>query len=207
MPGVAEVTASAVESPSNRVVHLLNWHRIPEDRFKLDDPDGDYQSFLDELEAVQQEQMTLLRAMKDRVVFYEGLTTENLALYKRKIERLRRMKPRKGDDPIDELLARFIREDLLQLGAPGRLWMEEEIDAVLPTDDSKLLDAADPVRDGKIQFDAQAVRAREQGIVKILLKQKEAVVVMGGAHNLADNLPANVSYVRLTTRRYKQAAE
>ena len=31
MSGVAEVTATAVESPSRRVVYLLNWHWIPED--------------------------------------------------------------------------------------------------------------------------------------------------------------------------------
>ena len=113
----------------------------------------------------------------------------------------------KGESPTDQLVAGFIREDLLQLGAPGRLLMAGELDAVLPADDAKLLDAADPVNDGKIEFNSEAGRAREEGMVRLLLKQKEAVVVMGGAHDLANNLPAAVEYVRAKTRGYKLAAE
>lgn len=207
LPGVIEVTANSVEKPTYRIVQLLNCHWIPEDRFRLDDPTGDYQGFLDEVEAVQQEQMAVLRAMKVRVVFYEGLTAENRAAYQKKIERLRKLKPPKGDSPTDQLVAGFIREDLLQLGAPGRLLMTGELDAVLPADDAKLLDAADPVKEGKIEFNAEAARAREDGMVRFLLKQKEAVVVMGGAHDLGDKLPAGVEYVRVKTREYKRIVE
>ena len=57
-------------------MHLLNWHLVPEDRFRLDDPTGDYYGFLDEVESVQQEQMAILCAMKTHVVFYEGQTAE-----------------------------------------------------------------------------------------------------------------------------------
>jgi len=207
IPEVAAVTTNSVTSPTYRVVHLLNWHWIPRDRFKLDNPDGDYEKFLDEVDAIQQEQMKVLRAMKVRVVFYEGLTTENIAAYKRKIEQLRRLKQRKGDDPIDELVRSFVREDTLQLGAPGRLWLAGELDAVLPADDAKLLDAADPVKDGKVEFDEAAVRRREDAIVKLLLKQPESVVVLGGSHDLTSRLPTGVRYERLITRRYKQAIE
>ena len=55
LSGVVEVTANNVEKPTHFIVHLLNWHWIQEDRFRLDDPTGDYQLFLDEVEAVQQE--------------------------------------------------------------------------------------------------------------------------------------------------------
>ena len=78
---------------------------------------------------------------------------------------------------------------------------------MLPADDAKLLDAADPVKGGKIEFNAEAARARKEGMVRLLLKQQEAVVVMGGAHDLADKLPTAVEYVRAKTRGYKLAAE
>ena len=41
----------------------------------------------------------------------------------------------------------------------------------IPADDAKLLDAADPVKDGKIEFNAEAARAREEGTSRLLLKQ------------------------------------
>jgi hypothetical protein len=74
------------------------------------------------------------------------------------------------------LLRGFIRDDLLQLGAPGRLLMAGELDAVLPADDAKLLDAGDPVKGDKIEFNPQAVEARERATVKLLLTGTESPI-------------------------------
>lgn len=82
------------------------------------------------------------------------------------------------------------RLDLLELGAAGRLVVKGDLKTLLPTEDSKAFEAADPVRaDGTVVFDKKADEARENAIVRNLLKSDGvAVIVLGGAHDLADNL-------------------
>ena len=206
LAGVAEVTINAVESPTHRIVHILNWHWISADRFHLDNPDGDYSRFLDEVDAIQMEQMALIRAMKIRTVRYEGLTVENQAAYLKKVETLRKLKRPDGDSPTDELLRQFIREDLLQLGAPGRLLLTGELEAVLPADGAKHLDAADPVKGDKIEFNPEAVQARERATVELLLKQPESVLICGGVHDFGPLL-TDSEYVRVTTKGYRSAVK
>ena len=46
-----------------------------------------------------------------------------------------------------------------------------------------------------------------RGIAKLLLTHKEAVVILGGEHDLTELLPATVEYVRVTLKGYKAAAE
>jgi len=43
-------------------------------------------------------------------------------------------------------------------------------------------------------------------MVKLVLAHKQAVVILGGEHDLSDNLPANVEYVRVTLKAYNKAA-
>ena len=78
-------------------------------------------------------------------------------------------------------MAEFIRQDMLQLGAPGRCLIADDILRVLPGDDHDLFEKANPIRDGKIVIDKAATEARENGIVRLLLKEPESVIVLGGA--------------------------
>ncbi|MCH7720217.1 MAG: hypothetical protein IH988_04405, partial [Planctomycetes bacterium] len=66
-------------------------------------------------------------------VFYEGVTPDNLADYKALIETIRgfeKHKP-KGETPIEELMLWQYRQDLLQLGAPGRWLLSGDLAEVL----------------------------------------------------------------------------
>ena len=53
-------------SRQHRIVQALDWHFVSKDRFTPDNPDGDYAVTLDEVDAIQQQQMTLMRTMKSR---------------------------------------------------------------------------------------------------------------------------------------------
>jgi hypothetical protein len=82
LPGVVSVEVMVyADQPAHRIVHLRDWHFVPRDLFALDNPDGSYAEFLQQVDAVQQEQMVVLRCLiKDhglRRVFAEGLTPEN----------------------------------------------------------------------------------------------------------------------------------
>ena len=87
------------------------------------------------------------------------------------------------------------------------MWIAGDLDAVLPADDAKLHDAVDPVNGERIEFDTEVNAARKAGIVKLLLKRMDAVVVLGGSHDLTPCIPANVEYVCVATRRYELAME
>jgi hypothetical protein len=101
LPGVVEMeTLVAVAKPTRRIVHLRDWHFVPEDLFALDlrdsagKPQSDeqakarYREFLLEVELVQLEQAALLRCLTRhhglRRVLYEGLTPGEAKLYREK---------------------------------------------------------------------------------------------------------------------------
>src|SRR5262245_9517028 len=117
LPDVAAVEIRAADEPTHRIIHLLDWHYVPVKRFKLDTPDGDYDAFLNDVEALQTQQRTVIMAIGVKTVFLEGLTAESAGHYRKRIDTLRRFKPPEGDDAIDLFVARLRREDALQLGA------------------------------------------------------------------------------------------
>jgi hypothetical protein len=56
---------------------------------------------------------------------------------------------------------------MLQLGAPGRLLADGALAEVLPLDDERLLEAANPATpDGRVRLDAAKVEAREAAIAR-----------------------------------------
>ena len=207
MPGVVEVQIRAAEKPTHRVVHLLNWHFVTREDFALLDDVAKYETFLEGVEAVQREQVVFLRKLGARKIHCEGLTDKNRAAFVERVATLKALKPPKGDSPVELLLIKFIREDSLQLGAPGRLLMSGDIDEVLPAEDAKAFDGANPVKGGKVSFDASAVKRREDAIAKRLLSAKESVIVLGGDHDLSDNLPDGVEYLRVTLKKFRELSE
>jgi len=102
------------------------------------------------------------------------------------------------------------RLDVLRFGAVGRLFAAGEVEGVLPLDDAQLLDAARPITaKGNVKGDPEKIRAREDAQVQAALKSGPvAVIVLGGAHDLAESVrrAANgkVEYLRVSTRRFQQ---
>jgi len=84
------------------------------------------------------------------------------------------------------------------------LLIDGHIKAVVPAEDAKAYEAANPVQaDGRIVFDENANEARGDAIVNTMMKASgTAVIVLGGAHDLSDNLPAGVKLIVLTVKAY-----
>ena len=57
---------------------------------------------------------------------------------------------------------------------------------------------------GPLVFEEKANEAREDGIVRDMLEKTSgtAVLVLGGAHDLSDNVPAGVKLIVLTVKVY-----
>lgn len=102
IPGVTDVEAKTAKgTPTHRIVHLLDWHYVPKDDYAADlraiaeEPLSDaeinraYLEFLDDVEAVQAEQKTVLRCLiRDHglsQVYVEGLTEDDLPAFRAKI--------------------------------------------------------------------------------------------------------------------------
>ena len=69
MPSVVEVTVRTAKQPTHRIVHILDWHYVPKKQFLLDTPGGDYDAFLDDVEALQKQQRALIKAIGVKSVF------------------------------------------------------------------------------------------------------------------------------------------
>lgn len=225
LPGFHSVTVPRPDDrPTARIIHVLNWHLVPKAAFAADvravarqpisddEIDRQYDEFLDEVESVQIEQVKALRALAVghgvKRVFYEGLTADNLAEFNRMAALLRNYEQPQGETPVEQFIRWQYRQDMLQPGAPGRLLMTGELSGVLACEDPKLIKAANPVgKGGSVRFDAAVNEWRESAIVEALLKGRSvAVVVLGGAHDLSDNVPSDCEYVRLQTNRYREIA-
>jgi hypothetical protein len=102
------------------------------------------------------------------------------------------------------------RMELLELGAIAHLLVSGELQQVLPLDDEALLDAAKPrLKNGEVVPDPAAKAARQDGMVRALLKAGPvAVAVLGGAHDLTDSAQRVASpgseYLRVTVQAYQE---
>jgi hypothetical protein len=58
-----------------------------------------------------------------------------------------------------------------------------------------------------VVLDNAAIEARENAMVKLMLDgRKTAVIVLGGAHDLSDNVPVDCEYIHVTTNQYRRVA-
>jgi hypothetical protein len=96
------------------------------------------------------------------------------------------------------------RRDLLKMGAAIRLVVSGRLDAVLPLDDTALLDAASPLRPGGL--DPVALAKREEAMVRRPLADGPvSVIVCGGSHDLTaafKRQAVECEYLRVTTHGY-----
>jgi len=208
LPGFHSVAVhSASNGPTHRIIHLRNWHFVRKADFAADlrsiegqslsddEIDSRYDNFLTDVELVQAEQRQLLKHLIVhhglRRVYIEGLTKEELPAFQKRIKTLRdfdKHKP-KGGTPIEQLMLHEYGLDRLEIGAAGQLYLEGELNDLLPAEDAVAFNRANPVdEDGKVVFDEKWNATREDAIVRELLKGGPlAVIVLGGAHDLADN--------------------
>ena len=106
---------------------------------------------------------------------------------------------------IDDLLEQARREQL-EAGAALRLYALGELKEVLPLDEDASLQAANPVKNGRIDPDAEKISARRDAMVRNATKQPLVVIILGGSHDLTENADrlteGRCAYVKVTTKGY-----
>jgi hypothetical protein len=173
----AERTSAPAE-----IIQIADWHWMPAGPCN----DSDNRELV---ERIQKQQMAAIRELQVREVWIEGQSDETIADFRRHIRKLRQVQPPEGDSPVDQLIRDTYEEDLLDIGAAGRLLLEGAIDDVLPLEDHQAWLAASPT-DCEIQAATNA--RREQAIVKRL--PRRAVIVLGVGHDLSRRLPPGTRY-------------
>lgn len=232
LPGVHSVVVHpASKGATHRIIHIRNWHFVPKADFAADlrslegealsdeEIDTRYDEFLAEVDTVQVEQRKLLMSLIEhhglKQVAIEGLSKDEMPAFEKMVKVLRDFEKRKptGDSPIDLFILEMNRHDLLEIGAAGQLYLQGKLAEVLPAEDASALEEANPVGgDGKVVFDEKRNVAREDAVVRTLLKAGPlAVIVMGGAHDLADNAErlshGTCEVITVTMKAYQKVAE
>jgi len=155
-----------------------------------------YREFLHDQERSQRGQTLKLRGLikkhQLKGIYLQGLTEKNHQATLDYLEVLMRYEKNEivPEAEYDKLQKNQNRLDLSELGAAGHLVISGELHTILPAEDSKALEAANSVKpDGSIEFVEKEERARENAIVRNLMKADGvAVIVLSRDHNLSDNL-------------------
>lgn len=180
LPHVQSVKVTPAKTKRKRqILHILDYHFVDEKTHGIDIRDAakqkgvtltdaevaaDWELFLSEVKAVQAEQMALLRSLAKshglKAIHMESVTVEGIEGFRRLVGHIWDYKPR-GNRRLDLLLNEMHEHDTLLIGAPGRLMMTGEIE-VLPIEDQKLYEAANPVKNSMVKFDEATNRFAEQ---------------------------------------------
>lgn len=230
LPQTKQVVELGAENPQHQVIHLLNYHFLSRELFAADLEDRrhkrlareeineKYEEFLQRIESVQKEQIAVLRELIRhhgvKEVYYEGVTNKNQKQFLLKVERVKNFQPPYLDSasPFDLLIREQYAHDLLEIGAPGKLLISRELQAVRPLDAAEPLEAANPIReDGRFVFDEHANETREDFMVRHLLSETSLVViVLGAGHDLTNNLAKQTSkfrYIKISTKHLPNSPE
>ena len=207
-PKVKQVDAAGEKNAPCQVIHLLNYHFVSRELFAADLEDRlqkrlsrielnkEYRNFLDRVEEVQEDQIIVLRQLISdqgvKEVYYEGVTQENLNSFLSRVKRLKEFQPPvvASASPFDLLIREQYEQDLLEIGASGKLLMTGELKSVLPLDDKELLEAANPIRevDHVLTYE-KANQKREDFMARqVLSGSSPVVIVLGAGHDLTNNL-------------------
>jgi hypothetical protein len=185
----------AIPKGETHIVHIRDWHMVSKDDFAADtelsgkELDVAYAEHLKTVEAVQTSQRAILKDVKE--VYSEGLTKSDMPVFDAMV-RLMRKKPEE--------------DGLMMMGVVAQLLVEEKL-KVLPTE-NEFFEKANPLKDGKVEIDEDEQERREDAIVRNLLKKKGTVyLVLGGAHDLTDNikkLSNDCGYTVVTPKGYPE---
>ncbi len=244
LPHVHAVEVSpASDKPKRQIIHILNWHYVPFSDFEadiraaegelasspqeqllenphpstipiFDQTSEKWESFLADVEAVQVEQMALLRELAKfhglKQVFLEGVTKVELPAVRKFLDALVQWEKPEGDGILDGLWVDLHRQDTLEAGAAGRLMMAGELEVLAAEEVDGLLPVY-PFRIDEVRFDNTANERREDAIVRNVLASESpvAVLILGGGHDLSDNVEriggGQVEYVRVQVDAHKKA--
>lgn len=231
-PHVAGVERYGPNQPAHRIIHIADWHFVEKKAFAADlgssddEIDALYEQHFDDVAAIQDQQIELLRALIRaglKIIHIEGLAVGDEFIFKAKIKALRRagdelaalleekanllaLEPDSETRAIIEQIEAVEaehRRNLLRLGAAGKLALNGEIE-VLPLEDAEAFAASNPVAGETVIFDQLAIEAREDAQVRILLAEPVAVIILGGDHDLSDNLDARAEYIRVEVEVWKE---
>jgi hypothetical protein len=199
--------------------------------------DSRFSDLLDEVELVQEQQLAVLRSLIKlhglKRIHVEGLTEQDKFIFDAKISALRKVGQQLADlrkdnselladkepdaetkkiiDGIEQVEQQY-RRNLLQIGAAGKLLLSGELESVLPLEDAEAYAAANPVdEDGAVTLDQKKIKTRQDGQVRLLLDNGPfAVIVLGGAHDLSDNVNrlsgGKAEYIRVEVEAWKKFA-
>lgn len=218
-PGVAEVSQPV--TGERFIIHVRDWHWVPYEYIAAELPADTsseilaraYVDHLDEVRTVQQEQFVVLKSLTARgvtTIFRESLTPDVETVYpaaSRALWRRHSEIPEVGDEL-------FKTPNVLSLGSPGRLLAKGHVKQVHAADTDATLKLTNPLKaDGRLmEVPQESIEKREDHIVRQMLKTgKTAVVVLGGAHDLTDNVKrlggGKVGLIVVTTQAYRRFAE
>ncbi len=124
IPDVVAVDVDAGDSPAVQIIHVLNWHFVDRAAFERDGG-GDWESFLQSVEAVQAQQIELFRRLRDHhgieAMFQEGMTDADVHEFHKLADALEGWTEPAGDDPLSDFLRQQKRVDGLLLGSAAFL--------------------------------------------------------------------------------------
>lgn len=201
------------DAAKQTIIHIKDWHLVSKADFLADQKQNgaeglpkDYDAFVKSVRKVQSEQEAVIRMLAKKhglkTVYKEGLTLEDFETDQIVLG----MIWTKSDLPIDNKRFEALR---LGYGTAGKL-NAAGIIKLKPCESKKLFEACNPVKDGKLrEIPEEAIEARETFIVNHILKSKYkvSVVILGGAHDLSDNVPKGVRLVEVTVKEYANVAK
>lgn len=205
---------SLAHADPHTIIQVVGFHYVSPEDFAADLRDQDsgitqeeidksYREFLNDLKKEIRGQMLLLKGLIHqhnlKAVYVEGVTDQNHKAVLRFIKVLKGYEADKLEQPesaFDKLVAEQNKIDRLELGAAGQLVLSGDLQTILPAEEAKAYEGANPLKSGgpsdfskKIEFDRQANERREDAIVRNLMKADGvAVITLGMAHNLHDNM-------------------
>lgn len=198
MPEIGTVEI-AVSPPNAEItlIHLRDWHYVPFDEFVTDleirttakEQRRSFRLFLRSVDAVQREQRTILRRLMEvgfQTVFLEGLTADDERIFPLVCRSLW-----KGQHHQHFIVDRF-RDgpNCLSIRAPGQLLAENVPIKVRAADSSQTLIDCNPFdpEGERREVPIEAKERREDHMVSRMLETGSCIVVLGGSHDLSDNL-------------------
>jgi hypothetical protein len=218
-PEVSRVIVVPAHSERHfRIVHLCNWHLIPQrdfeavlkaDGLRADEIDRRFAQHELRVESIQREQYSLMTflvpELQLRSIHLEGLCDGDAEHFLKRLRQISAAGLIRNAQPSKISTMEMIRQERLLAGTAGQLLIEGVLD-VLPVEDRGVFEAANPFKsNGGLDNDSLMTELRESAMVRHLIHDGATTfVILGGLHDLSDNIPDDCEYVRIETTRYSQ---
>ena len=211
-----------VAPPSAKItlIHLRDWHYVPFEDFVTDLDEGATEQeqrqafgrFLKSVDLVQRDQRMILKRLAElgiANVHLEGLTADEERIFPLLCRTLW-----KGDEQAQFDFDKFTSgPNALSIRAPGQLLAGGELKRVRAADSDQALIECNPfdASGSRREVTAAAKERREDYMVSRMLETGTSVIVLGGAHDLSDNIKRlaadKAQLVVITPKAYNAASE